>query len=65
MVERTELCSRFIATVLLLVCLWPSRVDALVAARSQTSLIRHGETCLEKPDETTAPEQNDSIELNA
>merc|ERR1719356_1667562 len=59
MVERTELCSRFIATVLLLVCLWPSRVDALVAARSQTSLIRHGETCTDKPSEATAPEQHE------
>merc|ERR1712194_571451 len=47
-VERTELCSRFIATVLLLVCLRPSRVDALVAARPQTSLMRNAETCMEK-----------------
>jgi len=64
-VERTELCSRFIATVLLLLCLWPSRVDALVAARSQTSLMMSGEACTDKPGEATAPEQNDCAELSA
>merc|ERR1712032_89103 len=43
-VERAEMGSRFAATTLLLLGLWPSRVDALVSARlknrSQPNLIK-------------------------
>jgi len=61
-VERTEMGSRFVAMVLLMACLWPSRVDALVAARlknrTQDSLMKVDETGMEELGEAPRPTED-------
>lgn len=63
-IERIEIGSRFIATLLLLVCLRPSQLDSMIVARMATSKTYAGNNDLRLAEEEMA-EDEERLSLNS